>query len=410
MGLCTAAAATIVTARDLGAQGRGVLVLYLTVASFSLLVSSLGVNTSCRLLLVSADRPVSLNDFLGLCLVLGAGQALLCSALGAVLLPLVGVGVNLDGVLLLALLGAGLFGQYVMFDALNAYGLITTAAAIQALVGAGQLVAVLGLAALDVRTAPPFVLVLAVGGLVQVGVSLVALRPLHLGLRPSRDAASWRRLVRAGLPAVAVNMGQVLTFRIDRYLVGLFLGPAAVGVYSVASTAPELLRLPTMALGQPIFHRLASGSARLDDFRRGRAVCLLTVAGLAAAMAAVAPIAVRTVFGPEFSGAVTPMRILLLGEMGIALYYIDGSSLFGLGRIADVALASAAGLVVVTAGDLVLLPTWGIAGAAWASVPAYTAMGVITYGYLRRHAADTPTAEPPPTSTLEVESWRRLDA
>lgn len=407
-----AAAAAVVTARHLGATGRGVLVLYLTVGSLALLVCSLGVNTSCRLLLVNPERPVALGHFLGLCLALTAAQAVLCSVLGAVLLPLTDVPVDTADVVLLGLLGVGLFGQYVMFDALNAYGLISGAAAIQALVAVGQLVAVFGLAALDVRTAQPFLLAMAVGGVLQVGVTLVVLRRLGLGLRPSLDRESWRRLVREGLPGVAVNVGQVLTFRVDRYLVGLFLGPAAVGVYSVASTAPELLRLPTMALGQPIFHRLASGSARLQDFRRSRAICLLTVAGLAAVVAAIAPIAVRAVFGPEFEGAVTPLRILLLGEIGISLYYIDGSSLFGLGRISEVALAAAAGLVVVTVADLVLVPAWGIAGAAWASVPAYSAMGFITYRFLQRHPAGVSTeeAEGGPGGELEVEPRRRLDA
>lgn len=405
-----AAAAAVVTARHLGAEGRGVLVLYLTVGSVALLVCSLGVNTSARLLLVGSDRPIGTGPFLGLCLALALLQAVVCSLIGAALLPFADVRVEIADVVLLALLGAGLLGQYMLFDALNAYGLISTAAAIEAVAGVTQLGVVFALAGLDVGTAQPFLLVFVAGSFLQVGLFIAGLARLGLALRPSVDREAWRRLVHRGRPAIAVNVGQVLAFRVDRYLIGLFLGPAAVGVYSVAATAPELLRLPTSALGQPIFHRLASGSADLRDFRRSRAICLLTVAGLAAVVAVLAPVAVRTIFGPEFSAAVTPLRILLLGEIGIALYYIDGSTLFGLGRISDVALAAIAGLVIVTVGDLVLVPTWGIAGAAWASVPAYSAMGIITYRYLRRRTGDGTAPGPVRSTELEVEPRRRLDA
>ena len=66
-------------------------------------------------------------------------------------------------------------------------------------------------------------------------------------------------------------------------------------------------------------------------------------------------------------------------------------------------------IVVVT--DLVLVPAWGIAGAAWASVPAYSAMGLVSYRYLRRASAGPPRpAAVPKTGELEVEPRRRLDA
>ncbi len=373
------AGATVVTARQLGPTGRGVLVLYLAVASFTLLLVSLGVNTSARLLLVDAVQPIPLGHFLGLAWVLVAAQFILCGVVGAVLLVLVDVHVGTTGVVLLGLLGASLLGQYLLFDTMNAYGLISTGAAIEGAGGVAQLIGVLALAALRTRRVEPFVLMVSAAHLGQVVADSIVLRRRNLSLRPRYDREAWRRLVHLGLPGVVVNVGQLLAFRVDRYLVGLFLTPAAVGVYSVASTAPELLRLPTMALGQPIFHRLAAGEARLEDFRRSRAACILITTALAAVTACAAPFVVRTVFGAQFAGAVTPMRILLLAELGIAVYYLDGSALFGLGRIGDVATAAVVGLVVVAAADLLLVPALGIAGAAWASVPAYSAMGLVAY-------------------------------
>ncbi len=60
------ALAALVTARALGPTGRGELVLMLTLASFALLICSLGVNTAGRIHLVADVDPVQSGAYLGL--------------------------------------------------------------------------------------------------------------------------------------------------------------------------------------------------------------------------------------------------------------------------------------------------------------------------------------------------------
>lgn len=375
---------SVITARQLQPQGRGVLVLLVAIASFGVLLSSLGVNVAARVHLVAPMDRIECGDYLGLAGTLTVLQMVVCAALGLILLPLVKVTLSFWMLGLFALLGASLLGQYMLNDALNAYGHTTMATSVEAGGSALQLVLVLFLAVSDEQRISAFVGALIVANGAQVVAGLAVLRSRQVAVWPRYNRIAWRRLLRSGLPGIPTALGQLLTFRIDRYLVGLFLSPAAVGIYSVAATAPEMLRLPSLALGQPILYRLASGSARPEHFRRIRMMCMALTVAMAAVVFALAPFAVRVVFGPEYLGAVTPLRVLLLGEAGIAVFYLDGAVLMGTNRLRHVAVAAMSGLAVVVLLDVGLIPRFGLAGAAWASVAAYSAMGVLAAVLVRR--------------------------
>jgi Na+-driven multidrug efflux pump len=48
-----------------------------------------------------------------------------------------------------------------------------------------------------------------------------------------------------------------------------------------------------------------------------------------------------------------------------------------------------AGLGLVIVADVLLIPSHGLVGAAWASAFAYSMMGLITFLRLRRHRLET---------------------
>jgi len=234
---------------------------------------------------------------------------------------------------------------------------------------------------------------LMVANTLQTALALWSLRRVGVGVRPTYDNTTWRLLLRKGRYGIPSSIGQALTFRVDRYLVGLFLNPAAVAIYSVAATAPELLRLPSLALGQPLVYRFASGSASLGDFRRVRRLCLAMTVLMAAAIAVAAPLLIRIAFGSEYLGAVTPLRVLLLGELGICMFYLNGATLTGINKLKEAAIAATIGLGIVVLLDLVLIPVLGLAGAAWASVIAYSAMGAAAAFLVRRSTAQVGSEE-----------------
>ena len=393
-----AAGVALLTARQLGPTGRGVVVLLLTLAGFVSVVGSLGMNLAARIHLVAAEG-IEPADYLGLSTVLTVAVVAVSSALGFVLLPLVDVRLAASEQLLFGALSGSILAPFLLNAAINAYGYTARAAAVDAAGTVAQLVLTIALFVTGQHRVDLYIAAMVAGNVLQVFVALAALRPVTGSVRPRFHRSRWAPVVRTGIPGIAVDLSAILTFRLDRYLLGLFLGPAAVGVYSVAATAPEILRLPALAMGQPIFHRLASGTAKVEDFARTRLYCLMVTAVLAAGAFLLAPFGVRVFFGSQYAGAVTPLRILLLAEFGITVFYIDGSSLAAaFSRLGDPAIAAVAGCVVVVIADLVLIPSHGVAGAAWGSVVAYSVTGLVAHGILRHRLRTRVTLTPPAAS------------
>jgi len=375
----------IVTARQLGPSGRGALVLLYAVASFALIACGMGVNVAAKVHLVSPTSSVTTSDYLGLSTALSALQVVVCLLLAITLLPRVHVHLTPAEFLVFGALGGSMLAQYLLLELLVAHGFIAVAATVDAAGSGVQLAIVLGLVAAGTRSFIPFVSALAIANALQILLTLVVIKRVGLPIMPTYQRSHWAALLQTGLPGIVVGLAQVLTFRLDRYLIGLLLTPGAVGVYSVSATAPELIRLLPLALSQPVIHRLASGAAVPEHFRRTRLQCLAVLAAIVVLGAVLAPFAVRELFGPAYRGAVTPLRVLLLAEFGIAIFYLDGGALTAVDRVRSAATAATVALVLVVVGDLILIPRYGILGAAWASVAAYSTMGVTAHVLLRRH-------------------------
>lgn len=392
----SSAGVIIVTARQLGPEGRGVFVLVFTLATFSMVVCGLGINISGRLQLVTAHNPVSSREYFGLGSALGVTQGAVSGALAAVLLPVLDVYLSWSEVGLVAALAVTLFANYIAIDALNAYGHTVAAAAVDALGSAAQLLLVVGVAVADRTALAPFLLALISAYALQAVFGFAYLRRVGIDIRPRYGVTEWIRLLRHGPSGMAIQLGQHSIFKLDRYLIALFLSPGAVGVYSVAAAFPEMLRLLPVAMAQPVLYGLASGTATRVDFARSRRAGLMLMVAGAAITAAVAPWAVPVLFGPDYKSAITPLRLLLGAEVALAVYYIDGAALTGQRRVRETASAVLIGLVVAIAGYLALIPWLGINGAAMASVIAYASMATVVRVRIRRQ----PGALPPTSRTV----------
>ena len=379
-------ATALLTARQLGPEGRGTLVLLVTVSSFTMLLCTGGVNTAARVHLVSPAQPVDLSDYLGLAAALAVLEAAVAAGTGLLVLPAAQVPVDAVTLALLSACGAGLLAALLLGDALYAHGFNTRASAVMAFGSTAQLLLVVALALGGVSGATPYFAAFTLGALLQVAAALTVLRrsvPLE-GLRISRQAS--RTLLQRGVPAVGLSLGQAATFRLDRYLLGVLRSPAEVGIYSVAATATEILWLGPIALAQVQFHGIASGTAGPAELARARRLWLGGTAAVALVMWFAAPRAVDMVLGQRFHGAVTPLRILLVGAVAVSSYHIDVMALAARGRTAAAGATAVVGLVLVVVGDLVLIPRAGIEGAAWASVAGYMGMACVARLLLRSGA------------------------
>jgi O-antigen/teichoic acid export membrane protein len=378
----------VIVSRALGPSGRGEYTLVVSVAWIAYLLVSLGVPLAARPRLAGPDGRYWLPRFLGLMGVLAVVQLFVCALAGSAALHAVDVDLSRIEMVEVGVAGAALLLADAAVVAAFFGGLTRYASLADA---GGSTVGLLGavaLAAASVDSPGAYVWVAAGGWLAQAGFALGALRYRRLLPRPVADVDAWRTLMARGLRGLPLGASQAAAFRFDRYLLGAYAGATEVGLYAVAATAPEALRILPRTLGGLLTRQRAGGG--LDDARglRYRRWVLAATAALVVVAFAAAGALVSLVFGDEFAGAVTPLRILLAGEIAIAVYILATAELTARDRLASGSIASMIGFVAMVLLDVALIPRYDAAGAAWASLGAYWLMAWCAWVLARRAAAE----------------------
>lgn len=224
---------------------------------------------------------------------------------------------------------------------------------------------------------------LAALGLTVTAIGWVASRDGTLSLRPSRPLLAEE--LRFGSRAIVGTIAERLQFRADTFLVNLFVGVRATGIYSVTSGLAETLWYVPNALGTVMFSRAVD--PRADA---GRIAAVLTRTTLAVALVTAVPAfvlgprLVRLVYGSTFSDAGVALRLILPGIVAYSVVAVLSRYIVGRGRPGTGTLILVAGLGVNVACNLVLIPRFGINGAAASSSISYVLTAAITLAVFRR--------------------------
>ncbi len=188
-----------------------------------------------------------------------------------------------------------------------------------------------------------------------------------------RTARQMRRIRRLGFTLVPSSTAEIITARLDRLLIPIFAGYSALGYYAVIATFTELIIWPIrhyIDSNVPKWAAEASNGAVLKVRRAvlivfGLSMCLSLIVGVAIWLL------VPVLFGTEF-----------LASRELILPLVLGSGTYGLSRLAvGIATARGAskhvnvinifGMMASVVLYLCLIPAGGAVGAAWASFGAY---------------------------------------
>lgn len=375
----------VVQSRFLAPSGRGTFVLVvLSVTILSRLLGQLGLAVTARMRERDAElRHLVLRAF-GLAAALGAVGAILVVASSAA------TGAPTD----LALLAAAALVPNVIWQTVS--GVLLGQARVRAWNAVQALSPILTLVGM-------LVLVVALGGGVRAAVvawTLAHVLTATFALAVARDV--WRPLARPSLLdehartmlRLALAMGGVqvvnlLGYRAELFVLELYEGVAAVGIYSIAMQAAEAMWLIPAAIATAI-----TGPAVHDDERDatrlvGRSALkgLLYTAGAALVVGAAAPFVIPLLFGESFEGAARPLALLLPGVVAYApvtvlvVYLSVRHARPHLSLVVSVVAA-----VVTTALAFALIPRHGVEGAAVASAVGYAAGGGLAWLLFRRVA------------------------
>ncbi len=207
----------------------------------------------------------------------------------------------------------------------------------------------------------------------------------NTGLGPS-----WHQLKAAMAYGMKGQLGQFIQFfnyRLDIILLALFWSNREVGIYTTAVFAAELVWYIPAAVATVLLPKISSVTAAQQAVRlSSRAIRHTAFWSLSAAavLAALARPLVTGLYGPGFAPAVPALWILLAGVVALAPGKIIVSHLAAIGKSQYVTYLALAGLGLTVTLDLLLIPRFGIPGAATASALAYGCSGLASLYWLKR--------------------------
>lgn len=375
---------SVIVARALGAEGRGLLAVAFSLTLILIQVGTFGVltanpyfaarepETTPRLVTNSLWLAVLLGVFL-----MGVGAAVKLVAPDVVkgltwaqlLIALAGVPLSLANQFLHSiLLGEGRTVSYNLVDVgISCVSLLALFVVLVPLDG--------GVTAAIAVTAAGYAT-----GVATWFVLLLRHRP---ALLPDREFL--RRLLGYGFRAYVATLAGFLVIRVDMLMVNGYLGATEAGRYSVAVALVDGLYLLPTVVGVNLFPRVARGgtTATSAEVFRNVAVlygsfCVLTVpfAGLA----------IKVLYGPQFSEATSLYYWLLPGAFSLGMVTILSNHFAGRGFPLEAVLVWFIGLALNVGINVAFLGSEGTYIASLSSSAAYVLLLVLHMAMFAREA------------------------
>jgi O-antigen/teichoic acid export membrane protein len=208
----------------------------------------------------------------------------------------------------------------------------------------------------------------------------IALFAVFRELRPHWNL-SWTEFKTSMHYAVRDYPGGVADFttmRMDQLMLGAMASNVAIGLYVIAVRLSEMTTLVAGAIGSALMPEVArlqkkGESLWARSFRLAVYLNLLMIVPLWIG----APFIIKTLFGAQFVPAAGAFRWLLLAAtvLGCGSIVISGLRGFGHPGLSTLARFSSAAVTAIVLP--LMLPRWGIKGAALASLLGYSAMLVV---------------------------------
>lgn len=207
-----------------------------------------------------------------------------------------------------------------------------------------------------------------------VPVFLYLLRVATRAVRPrlGLGAPYPQRLLRYGLRFYGVDLLGTLSNYIDQMVIVLVLQPAAVGAYAVALSLARILAVLQGAVSTVLFPSIAARGAASAVATAALAARVATAVNTAAAigLGIVGPHLLLWLYGEAFAAAILPFQILLAETVLSNAARILAQAYSGSGRPGVVTLVESAAVAVSFGAMLLLVPRFGLIGAALAMLLA----------------------------------------
>jgi O-antigen/teichoic acid export membrane protein len=379
LGIAIGMATTAVLARTLEPAGYGMLSLAITLGTAAAQTADLGIAVTVAARIARTDRDLAFppGRVLGTGLAIRSCVALLAAA-ALVVLALAGRFGDSSSVVAIVALATPLSAAGVLTAGSTARLRPEVASVLALAQGVLWLLAVL---------------VVGRGGIEPLAWCFVAVVLLQtaLGVVLNRrvvplGAPSWteaRRILAVSWPLAVSSLAVTAYYRLDSLILFHARGATDLGYYSAAYKFIDVAQLGPSILVAPLLPLAATSLARDVASRR----VLLSLAtrtaavigtGTAVMLIALASPLIRYLYGDGFVPAATPLALLAVAFVGIALGFVGTTICSALGAVRPVAALTVVVAVLSLGTQAWVCPRWGATGAAAVTAGTELVIGAAT--------------------------------
>jgi len=215
--------------------------------------------------------------------------------------------------------------------------------------------------------------------------------PKFLKLRFSYERKLIRKISRYSIFAMASGVGMVILGYTDIMLLTYFSGLTSVALYSVAlPTAKVLMYFPRSIAGIlfPLISELWVKKEKMlikEGIESLYKYTIIVIVPLVLVMLSFSDLLINVLYGKDYVLAGNTLKILSIGMIFAVLYAVNLSFFSGIGKpeVNNIIVYSAALFNLIA--NLIMIPIWGIIGAAISTTLSYFIMMVIGLFKIRKY-------------------------
>jgi len=221
--------------------------------------------------------------------------------------------------------------------------------------------------------------------------SIMLYRHYQIKLIPKFNKEIFKYLGRIALPfALAAIFARVYSY-IDSIILSKMLGATAVGWYSIPYKITFAFQFIPMALVAALYPRFSEFFINDKEklvyyFERGMKYLMIIVLPIAIGLTVLSKEIVLSIYTTEFLASIMPLKILMLSLIFSFLSFPIGAFLNACNRQSTQTAIVFGVLVLNVILNLLLIPVYGVVGAAIAAATGNIILTVVGYGFISKIA------------------------
>jgi stage V sporulation protein B len=203
--------------------------------------------------------------------------------------------------------------------------------------------------------------------------------------------AAFRIAIAFGLPVLFAEFADKLIAYFDVLMLTYFVGLDLVGVYNIALPSANAFLIVGTAISRVALPMVSELHAKNDPSRLKRGISaahrytFLLMLPLSLATAVFSDVLLQSFFGAAYTGGATSFSILVIGVSLFAVARINFSLLAGIGKPITTTKIILLSALINVCLNLIMIPLFGINGAALATSICYFISFLLSTSFLTRY-------------------------